>query len=183
MDRSWMKASRISDEYHHGVEQFLQFIEQNAQSLRGGKFFCPCVKCVNERRHLVNEIRSHLICNGIIPNYTKWIWHGELPDMPTVCRTELVDEDIEDHIKDMIRDLGQDCFHKAHAPLYEKIESDSRKPLCEGCTIFTRLSTMLAIVNLKARFGWSDKSFTELLVLLKKMLPENNTLPKNQYKS
>jgi len=42
---------------------------------------------------------------------------------------------------------------------------------------------VLALVNLKARFGWSDKSFTELLVLLKKFLSEDNTLPKNQYEA
>jgi len=42
---------------------------------------------------------------------------------------------------------------------------------------------VLALVNLKAQFGWSDKSFTELLVLLKKLLPRDNMLPKNQYKA
>ena len=138
---------------------------------------------MNRRRHSINEIRSHLICDGIIPNYTKWIWHGELPDMLTVCHTEPVNEDIRDRIEDRIRNLGQDCFQQAHAPLYEKIESDSRKPLYEGCTSFTRLSAVLAFVNLKARFGWSDKSFTELLVLLKNMLPEKNTLLKNHYEA
>ena len=40
---------------------------------------------------------------------------------------------------------------------------------------------MLGLVNLKARFGWSDKSFTELLVLLKTMLPKDNMLPKSHY--
>ena len=40
---------------------------------------------------------------------------------------------------------------------------------------------MLAVVNLKERFGWSDKSFTELLELLKKMFPKENTLLKNHY--
>jgi len=99
----------------------------------GGKFFYPCVKCVNGRCHSVNEIRSHLICHEIVPNYTKWIWHGELP---TICRTKPIDEDIGDRIEDMICDLGQDCFYQAHAPLYEKIESDSKKPLYEGCTSF-----------------------------------------------
>ena len=177
-----MKASRINEEYQHGVEQFLQFTEQNAQSL-GGKFFYPCVKCVNGRHHWVNEIRSHLICDSIIPKYTKWIWHGEFPDMRIVYPTQPVDEDIGDHIEDMIHDLWQDCFQQAHAPLHEKLESDSRNPLYKGCTTFTRLSAVLALVNLKARFGWSDKSFTELLVLLKKMLPENNTLPKNHYEA
>ena len=33
MDQSWMKASRINDEYENGVEQFLQFTECNAESL------------------------------------------------------------------------------------------------------------------------------------------------------
>jgi len=70
-----------------------------------------------------------------------------------------------------------------HAPLYEKIENDSKKPLYSGCTNFTRLSTVLALVSLKARFGLSDKSFTELLVLLKKILPKDKTLPKNHYEA
>ena len=147
----------------------------------GEKVFYPCIKCGNERHHSVNDIRSHLICHEIISNYTKWTWHGELWDIPIFYRTEAVDEDIKDRIEEMIRDLGQDYFQQACAPLYDKIESDSKKPLYSGCTTFTRLSTMLAFVNIKARFVWSHKSFTELLVLLKKMLPEENTLPKNHY--
>ena len=39
------------------------------------------------------------------------------------------------------------------------------------------------MVNLKARFGWSDKSFTELLLLLRNMLPKDNTLSKNHYEA
>jgi len=38
-------------------------------------------------------------------------------------------------------------------------------------------------VNWKAKFGWSDKSFTELLVLLKNMLPNDNMLPKSHYEA
>ena len=103
------------------------------------------------RRPSLNEIRSHLIHDDIIPNYIKWIWHGELPNMPIVSRTERVDEDIRDHIENMIHNLGQDNFKQAHAPLYDNIESDSKMPLYEGCTSFTRLSAVLVLVNLKAR--------------------------------
>ena len=39
------------------------------------------------------------------------------------------------------------------------------------------------LVILVARFRWSDKSFTELLVLLKSMLPNDNMLPKSHYKA
>jgi len=69
-------------------------------------------------------------------------------------------------------------FQQAHAPLYDILWSDSKKPLYSGCTNFTWLSTMLDLVNLKAIYGWSDKSFTELLDVLEKMLPNQNTLLK-----
>ena len=131
----------------------------------------------------MHGFRSHLKCQGISPTYTKWIWHGELPLISTVPPTVVVDVQIKDRTEDMIRNLGQEGFRQAHAPLYEKLEIDSKKPLYLGCTTFTRLSGVLALVNLKARFGWSDKSFIELLVLLKNMLPEESTLPKNHYEA
>ena len=108
---------------------------------------------MNGRCHSINEIRSHLICHGIISNYIKWTWHAELPVMQTVAHTQLVDEDIRDRVNDMIHDLGQGSVQQAHAALYEKIENDSKKPLYSGCTNFTRLSVVLALVNLKTQFG------------------------------
>ena len=83
----------------------------------------------------------------------------------------------------MIRDLGAEGFLEANGPYYDELKTDSKVPLYLGCTMFTRLSTVLALVNLKARFGWSDKSFTKLLMLLNKMLPNDNKLPKSHYKA
>ena len=57
----------------------------------GGKYLCPCVKFLNGRRQSLNDVISHLICEGISPTYTKWIWHGELPQMSTIPLTEAVD--------------------------------------------------------------------------------------------
>ena len=67
--------------------------------------------------------------------------------------------------------------------IIKKLQSDSKKPLYLGCTTFTRLSAVLALVNLTARFAWSDKSFNEVLVLLKNMLPNDNMLPKIHYEA
>ncbi|XP_006588181.1 uncharacterized protein [Glycine max] len=150
MDRSWMKRPRITEEYENGVEDFLQFSKQIARDFRG-VYFCPCVKCLNGRQQSLDDIRTHLICDGICPTYRRWIWHGELSEMSSTPRNVGVHEEVSDRIEDMLRDLGQ-----------------------EG---------VLALVNLKARFGWSDKSFNELLLLLKNMLPEDNTLPKNHYEA
>ena len=39
MDRSWMNARRISQEYEKGVEEFLRFACENGKSVEG-KYFC-----------------------------------------------------------------------------------------------------------------------------------------------
>ena len=103
--------------------------------------------------------------------------------MSSTPPTAPVDEQVDDRIEDMLRDLGQEGFRQAHAPYYEKLDTDSKKPLYIECTKYTRLLGVLALVNLKARFGWSDKSFNELLLLFKNMLPIDNTLPKNHYEA
>ncbi|XP_028215128.1 uncharacterized protein LOC114397232 [Glycine soja] len=182
MDRSWMNASRITEEYENGVEEFLLFAQSKAQPM-WGKFFCPCVKCGNGRRQTIDDIRTHLICEGIIRSYTKWIWHGESLDTADMSQADNVTTDSGNPIEEMIRDLGQEGFEEAHAALYDNIEVDSKMPLYSGCISFTKLSAVLALVNLKARFGWSDKSFSELLMLLTNMLPADNILPKNHYQA
>jgi len=53
---------------------------------------------------------------------------------------------------------------------------DAEIPLYPSSTNFTRLSAVLRLINLKALNDWIDKSFTELLQLLKEMLPQSNTL-------
>ncbi|KAI4305046.1 hypothetical protein L6164_028436 [Bauhinia variegata] len=48
-----------SDEYENGVEEFLEFARENVSN-SNGRFYCPCVKCVNERLLSVGEIREDL---------------------------------------------------------------------------------------------------------------------------
>ena len=122
-----MKTARITEEYENGVEGFLKFAKDNASD-NGGLYFCPCVKCLNGRRHCLDDIRTHLICDGICPTYTKWIWHGELPEMSSTPPTAPVDEQVGDQIEDMLRDLGQEGFRQANAPYYDTLDANSRSP-------------------------------------------------------
>ena len=87
-----------------------------------------------------------------------------------------------DHLEDMVHDLGQESFQQAHAPMYDTLQTDSKKPLYLGCNkSLTLLSVVLSLVNVKARYGWSDKSFSSLFQLVHDKLPEENTLPKRYY--
>ncbi|XP_027364391.1 uncharacterized protein LOC113871494 [Abrus precatorius] len=186
LNRSWIHESRLSWKYETGVEYFIEYVIQNANNDMNGNFFCPCVNCCNGSRLELNVIREHLLCDGFLKNYTRWIWHGENIDIPTVSietptQTFTQEIDMDDQLEEMIRDVGPKSFKRAH--MYESLCSDSEKPLYPNCTKFTRLSAILRLFNLKARNRWSDKSFTELLELLKEMLPEGNTLPSRNYEA
>ena len=68
--------------------------------------------------------------------------------------------------------------------MYDTLQTASKKPLYLGCkNSLTLLSAVLSLVNVKARYGWSDKSFSSLLEVVHNMLPEENTLPKNYYQA
>ena len=80
--------------------------------------------------------------------------------MQSGSQSKPFDVEIGDRLEDMIRDLGQESFHQAHAPMYEGLQSDLKKPLYTGCKkSLTLLSVVLSLVNVKARYEWSDKSF------------------------
>ena len=84
--------------------------------------------------------------------------------MQRESQCELIDVQMGDRLEEMIYDLGQESFHQAHAPMYDTLQSDSKKPLYPGCKkSMTLLSAVLSLVNVKDRYWWSDKSFTSLL--------------------
>ena len=68
--------------------------------------------------------------------------------------------------------------------MYDTLESDSKNPLYPGCKkSLTLLLEVLSLVNVKAKYGWSDKSFTSLPKVVRNMLQEENMFPKCYYKS
>jgi len=69
-----------------------------------------------------------------------------------------------DCLEEMICDSGQESFQQAFASMYDTLQSDSKMPLYLGCKkSLTLLSAMLSLVNVKAKYGWSDKIFTSLI--------------------
>jgi len=139
------------------------------------------VNCLNGRILSVSEIREHLLYDGILKSYTTWTWHGELLDLPSMRgASEEFHFSMNDRLEDMIRDVGAESFANA---VFENMSNDAETPLYPDSTNFTRLSAVLRLMNLKAMNGWTDKSFTELLQLLKDMLPEGNTLPNRNYEA
>ncbi|XP_031116642.1 uncharacterized protein LOC116020298 [Ipomoea triloba] len=89
------------------------------------------------------------------------------------------DDESEDQLDEMFRDVGEEFTDRSNE--LDELLNDSKLPLWPGCSKYTRLSVILKLFNLKAGNGWSDKSFTTLLEILKDMLLDDNELPKSTY--
>ncbi|XP_073137125.1 uncharacterized protein [Henckelia pumila] len=182
MDKEWMSKSRLSSEYEHGVESFLQFAIKNAEDREA--ISCPCTKCGNLKKKKVETIRAHMYSNGVDLTYHTWIWHGERSAMKNSKNDRDQErEDVPKFDTEEPIDMVHDAFdsYADNPTTFKNLLEDAEKPLYPGCIKFTRLSTVVKLFNLKAKYSWSDKSCTDLLNLLGEMLPDDNELPLSFY--
>ncbi|KAL5569085.1 hypothetical protein UlMin_025660 [Ulmus minor] len=181
MDKSWMGVDRTSSKHDRGVESFLNFAIKNASGtilLR-----CPCTKCGNMRMLDPKLIKCHLFTNGILESYTFWFWHGE----SCIRLTQEVDSEPGFDFGDGVNTIGMVvafCDEYCSKPdAFVKLLEDVDKPLYVGCSKFSVLSSLARQYNLKAKYGWSDNSFSELLSLVSEFLPKGNDLPTSMYEA
>ncbi|GJW24962.1 putative transposon, En/Spm-like protein [Tanacetum coccineum] len=198
MDKSCMGTNRTNRSYIDGVAAFIDYAVYNLQKMSninppGNKQHlimpCPCTKCLDRIEHKVKEVQFHLFKNGVDLSYTKWSKHGEKDEpsistsKPVNATTEFVDD--TDFASDIPTDgpatvemvnATKDNYDEDDLVKFQELLLDVEKPLYEGCPDFTKLSAIVKLLNLKGKYGCSDKFFTELLGLLKKMLPVGNEM-------
>ncbi|XP_058185677.1 uncharacterized protein LOC131302904 [Rhododendron vialii] len=198
MDKSWMYQSRLTSEYLNGVKRFLNFAFQNASI--DGKIVCPCVKCGNGRWVTRSKVVDHLVCDGFIKGYTKWIAHGEAmsstttASIPTNSGNALgTNNSMREMLYDTFgisnRDIGMDDVPNnvellnADAKKFYKLVSDAQKPLYPGCKEFSKLSLLVELFHNKCLGKWTNDSFTKLLRTFNRVIPEGEKLPNSYYEA
>nr|GEZ21381.1 hypothetical protein [Tanacetum cinerariifolium] len=62
----------------------------------------------------------------------------------------------------------KESFDEDNLAKFQELLLDAKKQLYKGCPDFTKLSAIVKLLNLKGKYGASDKFFTELLGLLKR---------------
>ncbi|GKC57014.1 hypothetical protein Tco_1084612, partial [Tanacetum coccineum] len=77
----------------------------------------------------------------------------------------------------------KDTFDVDDLVKFRELLLDVEKPLYKGCPDFTKLSAIVKLLNLKGKYGASDNFFTELLGLIKKMLPAGNEMVEKTYQA
>ncbi|XP_074266937.1 uncharacterized protein LOC141590230 [Silene latifolia] len=184
MDRSWISTTVPGDpKYKAGVLEFISFAIKNKGE--DARLPCPCYMCHNFLYKRVDEILNHLDKWAFDKTYTCWIWHGE--DKEETSTGSFLDNENGfdnanegDRLDEMLRS-AQDKFDD-NPETFETLLSDSEKPLYAGSK-YTKLSSILRLYNIKAGHGWTDRSFSLLLDVLKDILPEDNVLPSSTYEA
>jgi hypothetical protein len=201
---------RIDPIYIENVRHFVEDAMGHANRQKKTDIFCPCVDCENKITWSdFKVVKSHLIKRDFKKSYTIWTSHGEIGNALLEVDTGGVGDDNshdqddgvfdeDDHgIDDDDDDFDyEELLHhvESHVLNYmgtdreldnmKILEKSSRESLYDesnGCgEEFTQLRIMLELLKLKARHGWSDNSFLELLSLLAKLLPKPNTLPTSE---
>ena len=95
-DREWMYMGWQSDQEYIElalkVDDFLKKAFDRGQS----RMPCPCNKCQNRIHQSQLTMGKHIITNGFVENYTRWICHGEAHR----AREEVVRQRIDDYDAD-----------------------------------------------------------------------------------
>ncbi|GJW51026.1 putative transposase-associated domain-containing protein [Tanacetum coccineum] len=141
-------------------------------------------------------MQFHLFRNGIDLSYTNWTRHGEKDEpsisapKPVNATTEFVNDidfasdiPIDGPSTEEMVNATKDNFDEDDLVKFQELLLDAEKPLYEGCPDFTKLSAIVKLLNLKGKYGASDKFFTELLRLIKKMLPDGNEMVEKTYQA
>ncbi|KAF6176143.1 hypothetical protein GIB67_023434 [Kingdonia uniflora] len=204
-----MKAPRESREYMSGLELFIYFLIENRPNLGGADWYSrPCAKCHNRKgKNDLEHIHEHLIINGFDMTYTTWIHHGKqlsrsyVNSQSSTLPTNNVKDPcpplvsmVNDTLEHLPNDVNATTFtcnnegvNQAQTDLkenvkYKELMEDALLPLYPSCQEeHTRLVVIVKFLSMKSRYNISNECFTELLGYVKKILPDDNTLPNRTY--
>ncbi|KAK9190605.1 hypothetical protein WN943_019212 [Citrus x changshan-huyou] len=201
MDKSWIDLpDRTSKPFIDGVKTFLDFAFKNV--VNDTRIYCPCKKCRNRFFVVKEAAEEHIIVHGFWSKYKKWKMHGELSTSVESNQEMKVsyDSSADDDMIGMIHDTmcfpnlgclpnnpslenelnkGPNDKTKAFLKLLEKAES----PLYPGYENFTSLSFIVRLLHIKVLSGWTNKSVTMLLKLLKEAFSKEAKLPDSYYEA
>lgn len=188
-----------SEQQLAGVNGFLEFVYKDKPE--DTKILCPCDTCIHTNLLSKDEVYSHLVCNGILQSYDKWVFHGESSEEHNANqqpqpRNEEMHANMQQLINDAFGHIYDDVLMSdgndlpntpvsgpnLEAQEFYKLVKDSEKTLWPGCEL-SQLSLLVLLFNIKSMNKWTDKSFGDLLDILHIAIPNGNELPKNFYEA
>ncbi|CAN6559926.1 unnamed protein product [Malus baccata var. baccata] len=184
MDRQWIhNHNRCVVEYLDGIDEFVEFA--TTHSLGSTHIRCPCRRCNNSMWETFENVRFHLVRNGMMETYTTWYHHGERLDQASssyVTRVETVESNVDPN--EQVMNILNDVYPYASSntnqeggddsrPImdseafknYEKLLKNAKQELYPGCENFSVLTAIVELMHGKIKFRLSNKCFDYFLGL------------------
>ena len=90
MDRTWIHATRFSDDFTDGIDHFMSFVRDRFSA--DDAIPCPCRNCLNQSSWSQKDVHDHVYLYGWSATYTRWVHHGEAFDAEIVEYVEGANE-------------------------------------------------------------------------------------------
>ncbi|KAL5573640.1 hypothetical protein UlMin_023237 [Ulmus minor] len=180
IDKSWTQIRKRSNStvFWQGLQSFLQMDKPHVNDR--GFIRCPCNRCINNAQHQLEVLETHIHRFGFMSDYNEWIYHGENvyaasssnvlhPNSGVHDRDEMF-EVLEDIISNdaEVDQLGSQSSNVQYDDLFTALNSE----LYPGVSSFSSLNFLVKLMHLKVMNKWTNKSFDELLKLLKLAFPK-----------
>jgi hypothetical protein len=164
---------------------------------------CLCRKCVNHYYKPIDEMENDLFINGIDMNYTWWVFAGEKDPFHTNLHADHDDEnasaeDIDD-VEEMLNDIHIGRFPDGNTgessttpgpttngyelKNFDQLLEDAQHELYPVCTKFSTLAFITNLLHINIFCNMSNKAFDMVIDLIKKALPDGETLPRSYYEA
>ncbi|XP_050229228.1 uncharacterized protein LOC126678370 [Mercurialis annua] len=202
-EKCWMEIDNRTDPiYIRGVDDFLSYAFNHASNEKVIR--CPCIKCRNVNYREKYEVRYHLLKYGIVKTYTQWYLHGEssneatyINDEPNLNDDSFFDDEmirlVEDiHVPSNLNNNGEHGSNSSssnrvaneeeperYAANFYNLLREAKKKLHSECEL-SILAVVVKLLHLKSFHRWTNKSFDELVKLLREIIPNaKHTIPES----
>ncbi|XP_039138806.1 uncharacterized protein LOC120276140 [Dioscorea cayenensis subsp. rotundata] len=205
MDKSWMMENKYSQRYASGVSFFMKFVRDN-MGVRS-KVRCPCLECLNVFIRSQDEVKDHLLLQGMSQSYTKWIYHGEKfnSEAPSIAnpRNGNMNNSLDDNggpMDDGMHDILEDIFPRIddneignngefnsnpseeETKKFSKLLNHAQCRLLPEYTDMSMLTFIVKLLHAKVYTQMSNKSVNMILQLLREAFP-TSTIPSSYYEA
>ncbi|KAL3839280.1 hypothetical protein ACJIZ3_023871 [Penstemon smallii] len=187
MDRSWMKLDDYtSADYANGVRSFIKFELEHTSN---DQILCPCRRCLNLFSYTPSLVKLHLLSNGIDVGYSKWLYHGETPNVP--LENDNIHGDIDETFEEeeMLEDLRNEHLNgmpnlipDEEMDMFEKLLEETQRGLYPGCSS-SLLSFLVKLLNIKVLNRMTNKCYDMIVALFKEYLPDGDIIPPSFYEA
>jgi len=173
------------------TEKFLDHAFKEAKGARD--MFCPCSDCENKKRKTRQVMVQHLCKYGFMPNYTRWVYHGEAYHPREEAMSQQLEAfDGDGGVAGWLGDYADGTFVERPTEDEEEPEPSAKafftmlesaqKHLHEKTTV-SQLHVIGRLLGLKSQHNMTRACFDAMMAIIGGLLPEGHHLPSSLYES